>query len=73
LGWALGSSIVVLPWCARNLILFGSIHPYDATPSPLSGCDSNCINYSTPATVLAHSVERAKKSIDFLYRLYTYR
>ncbi|MGO9017521.1 MAG: hypothetical protein ACLQVJ_04125 [Syntrophobacteraceae bacterium] len=40
LGWALGSSIVVLPWCVRNLILFGSIHPYDATPSPLSGWDS---------------------------------
>ena len=33
LSWALGASIIVLPWLARNVMVFGTIQPYEMSPS----------------------------------------
>ena len=36
LSWVVGASIVVLPWLARNLMVFGKIQPYEMSPSTVS-------------------------------------
>ena len=40
LSWALGASIIVLPWLARNVMVFGTIQPYEM-PSSTVGAWSN--------------------------------
>lgn len=36
LSWALGAAIIVLPWLARNVMVFGHAQPYSMPPSTLS-------------------------------------
>ena len=40
LSWALGTSIIVVPWLARNVWVFGTIQPYEMPPSTV-GAGSN--------------------------------
>jgi hypothetical protein len=37
LSWVLGASLIVLPWLARNVMVFGQIQPYTLPPSTVSG------------------------------------